>query len=304
METTKFRSQLFAALGQMTVYLQRTQDTFLRLARSIAEKRWRLQEALRARKNDLRRLLARSLDAIVVTNGKIIKFRSQLFAALGQVKLYLQQTQNELLRLERSIPEKRWRLKEALRTRENDLRKLLARSLDAIVVTNGKIIKFRSQLSAALGQVRSYLQRTQSALLRLARSIPERRWRLQEAHRARENDLRKLLASSLDAIVVTNGDRRFVAANPKALDLFGISEANMRKFSIDAFVPCGQFLNFDGTGSPFIRQEERSGNCRITRLDGSLRVAEYIFVANFVPRRHLCRFLNVKTLRSNRLTGH
>src|SRR5437867_2760890 len=36
-----------AALGQMTVYLRRTQNTLLRLARSIAEKRRRLREALR-----------------------------------------------------------------------------------------------------------------------------------------------------------------------------------------------------------------------------------------------------------------
>ncbi len=289
MEITKFRSQRFAAFGQTTVYLQRTQNMLLRLARSIAEKRWRLQEALRARENDLRKLLASSLDAIVVTNGKITKLRSQLFAALGQMTVYLQRTQNTFLRLARSIAEKRWRLQEALR----------ASSLDAIVLTNGKITKFRSQLFAALGQMTVYLRRTQNTLLRLARSIAEKRRRLREALRAREDDLRELLASSLDAIVVTNGDRRFVAANPKALDLFGISEANMRKFTIDAFVPCGQILDFDGTGPPFISKEERSGNCRIRRLDGSLRVAEYIFVANFVPLRHLCRFLNIKTLRSN-----
>ena len=230
---------------------------------------------------------------------EITKFRSQRFAAFGQTTVYLQRTQNMLLRLARSIAEKRWRLQEALRARENDLRKLLASSLDAIVVTNGKITKLRSQLFAALGQMTVYLRRTQNTLLRLARSIAEKRRRLREALRAREDDLRELLASSLDAIVVTNGDRRFVAANPKALDLFGISEANMRKFTIDAFVPCGQILDFDGTGPPFISKEERSGNCRIRRLDGSLRVAEYIFVANFVPLRHLCRFLNIKTLRSN-----
>jgi PAS domain S-box-containing protein len=159
--------------------------------------------------------------------------------------------------------------------------------------------KFRSQLIATLGQVRVNLQQTQSALLRLAKSIAEKRWRLQEVLRARENDLRKLLGSSLDAIVLTNSDRRIVAANSKALDLFGISQANMGKFTIDAFVSCGQILNFDGTGPPSLRQEERSGKCKIRRMDGSLRVADYIFAANFVPRRHLCRFRSIKTLGSN-----
>ena len=227
------------------------------------------------------------------------KYRPQLFATSEHVAPHLRQAQNALATRGRNVAE---RLQQAVRARENDLRKLLASSLDAIVVTNGKITKFRSQLFVALGQARVCLQRTQNTLLRLARSTVEKRWRLQEAVRARESDLRKLLASSLDAIVVTNGDRRFVAANPKALDLFGISEANMREFTIDAFVPNGQILNFDGTGPPFIRQKERSGNCKIRRLDGGLRVADYICVANFVPRRHLCRFLKIKTLKSNSIT--
>src|SRR5439155_22777546 len=105
MEITKFRSQRFAAFGQTTVYLQRTQNMLLRLARSIAEKRWRLQEALRARENDLRKLLASSLDAIVVTNGKISKLRSQLFAAFWQTTLYVKRTKNTLFTLARKIVE-------------------------------------------------------------------------------------------------------------------------------------------------------------------------------------------------------
>jgi PAS domain S-box-containing protein len=227
------------------------------------------------------------------------KFRSQLIATLGQVRVNLQRTQSALLRLAKSIAEKRWRLQEVLRARENDLRKLLASFRDAIVATNDKIAKFTAQLFAPSGLVRVYLQRIQNALLRPARIIAEKRSRLREALRARENDLRKLLGSSIDAIVLTNSDRRIVAANSKALDLFGISQANMGKFTIDAFVSCGQILNFDGTGPPSLRQEERSGKCKIRRMDGSLRVADYIFAANFVPRRHLCRFRSIKTLGSN-----
>jgi PAS domain-containing protein len=156
-----------------------------------------------------------------------------------------------------------------------------------------QITKFRSELFIALEQATVHLQRIQNTLTRLGKSIAEKPRRLQEALRARENGVRKLLASSLDAVVVTNGDRRFVAANPKALDLLGISEANMRQFTMDAFLPHGQILDFDGTGPPFMRREERCGKCKIRRLDGSLRVAEYIFVANFAPRRHLSRFRDV-----------
>jgi PAS domain S-box-containing protein len=107
--------------------------------------------------------------------------------------------------------------------------------------------------------------------------------------------LRKLLASSRDAIVVTNAQRRFVAANPKALDLFGVSEAHLGKFTVDVFLSRGLIAQYNGNGSSFRRRTTKHGKCEVRRLDGSLRVAEYSFVANFVPARHLYSFRNVAT---------
>ena len=182
---------------------------------------------------------------------QITKFRSELFIALEQGTRHLQRIQNTLTRLGKSIAEKPRRLQEALRVRKNSLRKLLANSLHAIVVFNGKTTKFRSELFIALEQVTVHVQRAQNTLTSLGKSVAQEPRRLQEALRVRENGLRKLLASSLDAVVVTNGDRRFVAANPKALDLFGISETNMGKFTIDAFLPNAQIPDFDGNGPPF-----------------------------------------------------
>ena len=89
--------------------------------------------------------------------------------------------------------------------------------------------------------------------------------------------------------------RRLVAANPKALDLFGVSETNLKKFTIDAFLSGNEILYFNGNGSPFKGRVEKHGECKIRRLDGSSRVAEYVFVANFAPYQHLCRFCNVRT---------
>jgi PAS domain S-box-containing protein len=165
-----------------------------------------------------------------------------------------------------------------------------------------ELTKYRSQVSAALEQAKVYLRQGQNKLMKLGRTVADKPRRLREALLARENDLRDLLASSLDPIVVTDVDCRFVAANQKGLDLFGVSDTNMRMFNIDAFLSVGQIAYFDGNGSPFLRGKERHGQCRIRRLDGSLRVAEYTFVANFVPHRHLCRFDNVKPAPVNLLT--
>lgn len=144
----------------------------------------------------------------------------------------------------------------------------------------------------ALKKVTVHFQRAQKTLTRLGRSVIDRPRRLQEARRTSENDLRKLLANSLDAIVVTDGDHRLVYANPKALDLFGISESNMRKFTTDAFLSHCQNLELRRKWFA-IRRNERYGKCEITRLDGSLRVAEYIFVANFIARQDLYNFQTV-----------
>jgi PAS domain S-box-containing protein len=124
-----------------------------------------------------------------------------------------------------------------------------------------------------------------------------------EARRRSENDLRKSLTNSLDAMVVTDSDHRLVYANPKALDLFGVSQMNMRKFTIDTFLSHCQSLELRRKWFA-IRRDERYGKCKISRLDGNLRVADYIFVANFISRHDLYRFDHVappgiSQLRSN-----
>jgi PAS domain S-box-containing protein len=160
-----------------------------------------------------------------------------------------------------------------------------------------EIIKFRSQLVAALEPVRVYLRLAQHTVTRLGGSVVDSSRALQKAPRARGNDLRKLLASSLDAIVITDVGGRLITANSKALDLFGVSEANVKKFTINVFLSHCQIPYFGGPSSGFIRREERHGECKVRRLDGSLRVAEYLFVPHFLPNRHVCRFRSVKTAR-------
>jgi len=66
-----------------------------------------------------------------------------------------------------------------------------------------EIIKFRSQLFHVSEPVTVRPRLAQNTLTRLARSVADRPRRLREALRERLNDLRQLLASALDAIVVT-----------------------------------------------------------------------------------------------------
>jgi len=159
-----------------------------------------------------------------------------------------------------------------------------------------EVTKFASQVSTALKEVTVHLHQAQNLLTRMGRSVGDKPRTVPEALRARGNELRKLLASPLNAVVLTDDNYRFLVTNPKALDLFGVSPTNVTKFTIDIFISHGQVLNFTRNASPFttfIRRCERHGKCQIRRLDGSLRVAEYVFVANFAPRRHVFRFCDV-----------
>jgi len=291
MEIRKYGSQLFTAWEQLTIYLRRAQNALVGLGRNAAET---LRETFRVRMNDTRDVFASSQDAMVVADGKISKRRSQLFAVWEQLTIYLRRAQNALVGLGRNAAET---LRGTFRARMNDTRDVFASSHDAMVVAGGKISKRRSQLFAAWEQLTVYLRQALNALAGVGRRVTERPRRLRKALRSKENNLRKLLAGSLDAIVVMDVGRRLVAANPKALDLFGVSETNLKKFTIDAFLSHSEVLCFNGTGSPFKGRVEKHGECKIRRLDGGLRVAEYVFVANFAPYQHLCRFCNVRTAR-------
>src|SRR5215469_9983669 len=217
MEVTKFRSQLFIALEQVTVHLRQAQNTLTGVGRSVAAQ-------------------PRRLVAIVATNEKITRHLSTVF---GQAAILLRQTLNGFTRLG-------------------------AIFLDAIAVTNAEVAR---QLSIAWGQVTVPLQHAQNTLIELVRSVADKPRRLQEEVRARQSELRRLLASSFDAVVVTDAERRLVAANPMASHLFGVSEANMRKFSIDAFLSRRQIPYFGANGSPFIGRKTRQGECKIRCLD-------------------------------------
>jgi PAS domain S-box-containing protein len=222
-------------------------------------------------------------------NGTLeIKFKSHTPFAVAYATVYLERAQQILSSMVRGATDK---LHEARRTRESDWRKLLASSLDAIVVAYRKIVRVGSPLFIPLKKVTVNLQETQKALTKLRRNDTKEPRELLAANRTRENDLRKLLANSPDAIVATNTDGCLVYANPKGLDLFGVSESNMRKFTIDAFLSHCQILELRRKWFA-IRRDERYGRCKIRRLDGSSRVAEYSLVANIVPRLSLYRFPN------------
>jgi PAS domain-containing protein len=266
MVIAKLSSQLFIALEQATLHLRRSLNELTEGAKSTADK--------------MRELLAGCLDAVAVANAKLVESSSQIPVASKKTALRLQRALNPL----------RQRAKAALQK----IPEILASFLDTVITANATIIKFTWQLLVALKQAPARLRQTLQPFTERGKNVLDKTRHLQEARRARENDLRELLASSVDAVVVTNIDHRFIAANPIALHLFGVSESNITQFTIDAFLFEGEIQHLDGNGLPFVSREESQGECKIRRLTGNLRIANYVFVANFVPFRHLFIFRNIR----------
>ena len=157
-----------------------------------------------------------------------------------------------------------------------------------------------SSLFLALENIELHFRHARDALFEFPSMVMRERRMLREAALKRRNRLQTLLTDSSDAIVVLNDDRCFLAANSPAFALFGISEKNLSKFSIDAFLPVSQIPNFKPRAVPFLRGKELRGKCNIRRLDGHLRVTEFSFQPNFVPGRHLSRFHDITSTQERR----
>ncbi len=257
MENTRFSSRLSVALEQTTLRIRQILNPLTELTKTVFR--------------NVRELCKGSLDAVIAANAKISRFTSQFHNTV----------KHETLHLRHALQPFTERLKAALQK----IPELLAVSLDRAVTANAKI-------SAALREAPGHLRHALNPFTKLGKNVIDKTRSLQDARRGKENDLRQLLASSAEAVVVTNVDRRFITANPSALHLFGVSEANLTQFTIDAFLLEGEILHLNENGLPFISREETQGECKIRRLTGNLRIADYIFVANFLPFRHLFIFRN------------
>src|SRR6266542_6036701 len=95
-----------------------------------------------------------------------------------------------------------------------------------------------------------------------------------------------LFAAALDAVVVVDDERKFLAANPAACRLLGLTSAELIGRRLDEFVgaPGGDVV---GAWQAFLARGSGIGGLRVVRRDGGMRDVEYTASANFVPGRHL-----------------
>jgi PAS domain-containing protein len=150
--------------------------------------------------------------------------------------------------------------------------------------------KVTSRLFAAVERTNAFLLSAREALIDLGHRAKAGHLRLQQALREKENHLAKLLADSADPMVVTDSERRFVAANSAALALFNVSRKNIRNFTIDAFLTPSEIHCFEHKGPPFVKGAVQAGECAIKCLGGQAKVVNFTFRRNFMLGRDLIEF--------------
>ena len=266
----RIKPYISVLLKKAAVVGQRTQEAL----KAGGYKARSLGETVHARKYYWPELRKGGAVVIAVTSVGIAKSRAYLAELSEWTSVHLRQARQ-------ALASDKQKMEKVVAARKADLE---AGYAVAMVATNRGLKKVGAQIHMPLKYGTRSIQRAGYKVANAGREIASKPRRIREARKARENDLLNLIATSLDAIVVTDDEHRFVTANTNALQLFGVSYANIRNFTLDSFVANGQVAGFNGRGA------SKKGNCKIRRLDGNVRLAEYEFTANYVPFRHLCIF--------------
>lgn len=85
--------------------------------------------------------------------------------------------------------------------------------------------------------------------------------------------------------MVADDRGRYVAANPAACELFGLSHDDLIGRTIADFTPSD--VDFQGAWQEFQQMGTERGEFTLQRPDGTLRIVEYAATANFLPHFHL-----------------
>jgi PAS domain S-box-containing protein len=121
-------------------------------------------------------------------------------------------------------------------------------------------------------------------------ALEEQARRRQEAERAlgeREEQLRAIFDSALDAVVLLDDERRFVDANPAACELLGVERPQLCKMRMDDFVEREVALGMPQHWASFVRHGEDKGEWRLVGFDKRRCIVEYSSKAHIIAGRHL-----------------
>jgi two-component system cell cycle sensor histidine kinase/response regulator CckA len=105
--------------------------------------------------------------------------------------------------------------------------------------------------------------------------------------RDHEQKLRAVFDTALDAIFITDDDRRYVDANPAGCEYIGVSKDDLIGRRIDEFMPPHALADLVRDWSTYLAGGPVLEEWEMQRPDGSVRVAEASARPHFLPGLHI-----------------
>ncbi len=116
------------------------------------------------------------------------------------------------------------------------------------------------------------------------------RERSEAIQREQEQKLRAVFDMALDAIFITNDDRRFVDVNPAACEYYGVEKDDLVGRKIDDFLPPHRAATVEEDWAEFLQGGPIRAEWETQKIDGTDQIAEASARPNFLPGLHIAFF--------------
>ena len=131
--------------------------------------------------------------------------------------------------------------------------------------------------------------RTASSLLAAA----VQRERSELVLREHEEKLRAVFETALDAIFITDDDRRYTDVNPAGCEYLGVAKRDLIGRRIDEFLPLHKRETVEADWAEYVAGGPMLAEWETQRSDGAVRVAEASARPHFLPGLHIAFFRDV-----------
>ena len=111
--------------------------------------------------------------------------------------------------------------------------------------------------------------------------------------REHEQKLRAVFETALDAIFITDDERRYVDVNPAGCEYLGVAKRDLIGRKIEEFLPPNKAATIEPDWTEFVAGGPILAEWESQRSDGSVRVAEASARPHFLPGLHIAFFRDV-----------
>ena len=113
------------------------------------------------------------------------------------------------------------------------------------------------------------------------------RERAEAVLREHEQKLRAVFETALDAIFITDDERRYVDVNPAGCDFLGVARRDLLGRRLEEFMPPEQRDRVEQNWAAFLRRPAQGEEWVTVRADGTMRLAEASTHPHFLPGLHI-----------------